>query len=51
MPDTLDILFESDSIWFIALPGLGRVYLAEHNQQKRTVICRTCGAELATGDG
>jgi hypothetical protein len=42
-------IFESDSIWYIALPGLGKVFLAERNQQ--VIGCRKCHADVAPREG
>jgi hypothetical protein len=39
-------------IWYVLLPGLGRVYLSEpYLQTGWVVICRKCGNNIAAGAG
>jgi len=45
-------IFQSTEVWCIVLPGLGRVFLQEHNQQPgRIVICRKCQGAIEPGTG
>jgi hypothetical protein len=46
-------IFEATEVWSIALPGLGRVYLNEHNSIRggQTAICKICKAPLTAGEG
>jgi hypothetical protein len=45
-------LFDTEDIWYISLPGLGKAYLSEHNLQPgRTVICRGCRGDIKAGAG
>jgi hypothetical protein len=45
-------IFESEEVWYIALPGLGRVFMAEHNHQAgRIVVCQGCRGEILPNAG
>jgi hypothetical protein len=48
----MNSIFEAESVWCVALPGLGRVFLQEHNQQPgRVVICRVCHGPIQPEEG
>jgi hypothetical protein len=46
-------IFEAREVWSIALPGMGRVFLHEHNLLRggKPVTCRKCGAAIEGGKG
>ena len=48
----MNSIFEATEVWCVALPGLGRVFLQEHNQQAgRVLICRVCRGAIEPGTG
>ena len=52
MGPAMSDIFEETEVWCVTLPGLGRVYLQEHNKQAgRTVICRKCRGDIRPGGG
>jgi hypothetical protein len=49
----MNTIFDAKEVWSIALPGLGRVFLQEHNSIRggQTAVCKICKATLSAGEG